>query len=162
MQKHVTFASLPEALGINPLTGESCTYSMRILCDLNERGVALVRAWLGLPEGAALAPSWNLRVGDAPAVASVMLDRDVFARLALFGLLREGWHYVVQKGDITAFVAFTGDDTECRRYLTEFSMDDFARYGWKLHRNPRPAAIPNTHVIDDATRNVHAFTGRAV
>ena len=35
--------------GINALTGESCAYSMRMLCDLNERGVKTMGAYFGIP-----------------------------------------------------------------------------------------------------------------
>lgn len=70
--------------GINFLTGESCAYSMRLLCDLSATGAETIRQFLGLPVGSALAENWNSRVGEAEAVASIHLPKGMFAELARF------------------------------------------------------------------------------
>ncbi len=70
--------------GINFLTGEACGYSMRLLCDLSRPGEELIATFLGLPSATTFNPNWNSMVGDAPAVASIMLPHGLFKDLARF------------------------------------------------------------------------------
>lgn len=73
--------------GVNLLTGEADRLSFRILCDLNEDGCALVSDYLGLPRDTKYADNWNSRVGEKPALGSVMLSADTLWELARFALL---------------------------------------------------------------------------
>ena len=74
-------------LGIEYLTAESCAFSMRVLCDLNEDGVALIKDFFGAEP---VQPNWNSRVADKPAVRSIMLTPFAFTDLWIHGMLRKG------------------------------------------------------------------------
>jgi hypothetical protein len=153
----VTHSTLPKHLGINPLTGEACALSMRILCDLNEDGASLIRDYLSLPEDCPLSPAWNGTVGDKPAIASVTIERGMFPALVHFALFRAGCQYVYGRDDSADSSGFSDSD------LTEYPalagyIDGSSRagfdMGFRLYRNPRHAG-PSV-----GTRTVHAFTGR--
>ena len=156
--KSISFSTLPEKLGINPLTGEACAYGMRVLCDLNEDGTALVAAFLGMP-GALFPGNWNSMVGTKPALGSVMLTRGVFPSLVRFALFREGFQYVLQGEGNTDATGF--NDRDLREYpalsmYLDGSSTMLKQNGGhaQLYRNPRnPAAS-----VGD--RNVHQFSGR--
>lgn len=90
MSKHLTFSNL-HTIGINPLTGEACAFSMRILCDVNDKGAELVKDFLGLPVGTKLADAWNREVNCYPAIGSIMVERGLFPSLARFALFRSGF-----------------------------------------------------------------------
>jgi len=70
-----------EQLGINYLTAESCGLSMRLLCDVNQKGKETVEAFLRC---SLTSENWNSKVNGEPAVASVMLTRGVLDELAAF------------------------------------------------------------------------------
>ncbi|HMN10959.1 MAG TPA: hypothetical protein PKD55_01390 [Bellilinea sp.] len=83
--------------GINPLTGEACGLSMRILCDVTEEGKALLENALGV-QGLNMWEGWN----GAPY--SVMLFREMFPLLVIFAAIMDGAKAVIyvpyQKKDI--------------------------------------------------------------
>jgi hypothetical protein len=151
--KHVNAIGDLVQYGINPLTGEACTYSMRILCDLSAEGAALVANYFGLPhcEGMVIFnKNWNSMVGDKPAVASVMLARDCFATLARFAMFNvDQCEYVVvsKAGDITGF-SHTDDYGPKYLELVQNSPDGI----YTLYRNYNKGSTTG--------RNQHAFTGR--
>ena len=138
-----------QQFGIQYLTGEACTYSLRILCDLSEEGCLLVCDYLGLPPDTKFAANWNSMVGSAPAVASVMLARDSVRQIAHFAFFRMG-----------ALAMLTKHGT----YVGIFDADLLERYvkliaenpdmGYDLYRNTR------TGNPAEGSRNVHAMTGR--
>ena len=70
-----------EQYGIMALTGEACTLSMRLLCDLTQEGANVVTRFLGggltFNEGFA----WNSR-----GVTSVMLPTNIYPELGAFCL----------------------------------------------------------------------------
>ncbi len=155
--KNLTFATLP-TLGINPLTGEACALAMRVLCDLNEDGAALLREYLGLPSTAKLADNWNSTVNDKPAVASIMLERHAFASLMRFALLRDGWPYVAGNDADNAFLAFGADDLAGNPALQMYVNGDCnVMAHMRLYRNPNATFGPV-----QGTRCVHQMTGRAL
>lgn len=157
MIKHLTYSSL-YSIGVNPLTGEACAFSQRILCDLSEKGAELIRDYLGLPPDTKLAPNWNTRVGNYDAVASVMLDRNAFHALGVFALLRAGYQYVVcPDGESVHFTAFADADLKEYADLGRYLDGSFASLmpNLRVYRNPR-----STRAV--GSRNEHAFTGRVL
>jgi len=68
--------------GVIPLTGEACGLAMRILCDLTEDGVQLIREFLRVEP---TAEPWN-REG----VKSIMLPVSIFQELWIFAHVRAG------------------------------------------------------------------------
>lgn len=122
--------------GVNPLTGEACAHNLRILCDLSTSGVTLLTQFLGVNTLThALTPNWNSRVGERPAVASVMLPRETLRPLLVFALLQQGHDYV------------TVDDP------TGYTQEEWDRYP-----GPKPAAIRNL----GRQRNTHEMSGRTL
>ena len=82
-----------ERFGIICLTGESCGYGRRLLCDLTSKGAATVARFFGLasPDGELFAKNWNHGKRDDPHVASIMLPRNgILDELALFCCLDQG------------------------------------------------------------------------
>jgi hypothetical protein len=72
-------------LGFDLLTGEACGLGARILCDITESGRQLLAEVLGLT-GLVPADAWNHRPGT---VGSVMIPREMFTPLIVFGLFRD-------------------------------------------------------------------------
>ena len=161
--KTVSYSNLPD-LGINPLTGEACAFSMRILCDLDEIGVSLIKEYLGLAHDTTFQKNWNSSVGGHPAVAAVMLERSMFPALVRFALFRQGYRYVLQEEGGTNATGFNDEDQ--RRGYTDLSLyiDGTSSLLKEnggcllLHRNPRGGGGQPYQ----GSRNVHAFTGRTV
>jgi hypothetical protein len=155
----VTFSTMPDHIGVNPLTGEACALAMRILCDVSEEGAALVREYLGLPADCALSPAWNSTVGDKPAVASVMIERGAFPALVHFALMRSGCQYVYGRDDSADSSGFCDADLndypDLREYIDGTAQRAGFDQGARLYRNPRSSGP----VV--GTRHVHAFSGRA-
>jgi hypothetical protein len=134
--------------GINILTGERCAYGMRLLCDVNEDGAALMKEYLGVT---GFQPNWNSTVDDKPAVGSVMLDRDSLPRLAQFAMFRAGALAVfVDCGSITPITE--PDRLEAYVQLVQCERFESAT----LIRNP----ALNSNQPHVGSRNVHAFSGR--
>lgn len=139
------------SVGINPLTGEACAYSMRVLCDLSADGALLVGMFLGM-ENIQFRKNWNSKVGEEDAIASVMLPRSIFRDLILFALYQKGFTHVFQSNVDLTYYAYTKGEPELDRYLELFEKGNFKT--WTLHYNP---SGDQPHVGD---RNIHQFTGR--
>ena len=77
------------AYGIDPLTGEACGLSYRILCDVTENGRNVLRKAFGIPH-MNLSPSWNRGTDAAPHVGSILLALEMLVPLAVFSLLESG------------------------------------------------------------------------
>lgn len=130
--------------GINFLTAESCAYSLRLLLDLNEDGVKIVSRWLGGNVNFRDGSNWNPRVGDKPAVASILLSREAIDNLITFILYDVEKCYAIQ-------IDRYGQSGVTRKEFDRLSDDqkkDF-RINW---------ALESDNVKNG--RNVHQFTGR--
>lgn len=143
--------------GINALTGESCAYSMRLLCDLNEDGVDLMRQFLGLPATVGMeelysqfSSNWNSRVGDKPAIASIMLPRGVYDDLCRFIIFLKTYDYAL-KDNGGGWSGYTAVWLTQHR-ITAVKMEEL--HEGRLYRNPRN---PEASV---GSRNVHQATNR--
>lgn len=150
--KSITFGNLHE-LGINPLTGEACAFSMRVLCDLNRDGAELVKRYLGLPLSADLHENWNSMVDGKPAVACIMMDRAMFDPLIRFYLFTQGFDCLY--GQSCCYTAYTLDELEKNEALK--SVHSGAIGSGKLYINP----TSYSNAPRNGDRNVHAATGRA-
>lgn len=140
-----------QELGINPLTGEACAFSMRLLCDLNEDGVRLLQDFFGLlpADPNAIFPTrMNSSVGDKPSVASCMLVRSMFNDLYKFVLMLEGWDVVVQYGN--DWTGMTGEHYE--KYKDHYPGTINVFTNWRGCGN-QPYR---------GSRNIHAMTGRSI
>lgn len=147
-----------EQLGVNCLTGESCRYSMRLLCDLNQAGRELMVDYLGLGAGP-LARPWNSAVDGKPSVASIMLHCESLPQLAKFALFRAGALAVLGGPSPQDLMGLF--ENQLVLDYTEFIARQTEQDGkswYSLWRN---------HGLDTAaphlgSRNVHAISGRSV
>lgn len=71
-----------EQFGVIALTGEACGLAMRLLCDLTEEGVKLIREFMRVEP---TADAWNSK-----GVKSVMLPTSIFRDLWIFAHVRAG------------------------------------------------------------------------
>ena len=109
--KHVHCWNDLRQFGINILTGEACALGMRVLCDLDEQGVRLMREVFGLPdlectlreEMRDLPPECGNQAArlrqrvrqfdrnmNSEGIASIMLPRSLFTDLAVVGCIING------------------------------------------------------------------------
>ena len=132
-----------EEYGVIPLTGEACGLMYRILCDVTERGKAIVEKCLGcqvvLPE------NWNHGTESTPHVGAIMLTPEMLIPLGAFALLESGCREVWLVG--TALIGIERTDSEEEvELLREFH-----------ERNIRRRFAYRGTAGD---RNVHVMTGR--
>lgn len=132
--------------GISLLTGEADPTSLRILCDLNAKGAALVADFLGMPEGTALSAPWNSTVMDEPSVGSVMLPRTAMHDLMLYALLTDPRFSIVIGTTSSSLYALAEDHPYYARWLQVATETP----GYTVYRCPTQS------------RNTHQFTGRTV
>ena len=132
--------------GIDALTGEACAFNMRILCDVNEDGRALLADFFGI-EKTAFKEAWNRFVDGKDAVGSIMLTPNIVPKLAQFAFFRKDYKAVVvfANGTVSAL-----NDTDIPDYK------DRPLPGQNLMFNPTTTSS-QPHV---GSRNVHAMTGR--
>ena len=90
--------------GFNCLTGEACSYGMRLLFDVSERGKKHFEAYFGNTLTIREGTSWNSdfveRKGEerVKSVGSIMLPYnwsfDIYKQLIKFCALQEGYHVI--------------------------------------------------------------------
>ena len=113
--KEITNARDLEQYGITRLTGEACPYSMRVLCDLDQRGRDFVESFFSCKQPY---EAWK------GGVASVMLPHSCWNDLAAFCLLMDGCELVAQvklPGRDPYIVG--GAAEEVNAYLNEYGSD---------------------------------------
>lgn len=74
--------------GVVLLTGESCGLSYRLLCDVTDRGRAIIEKCLGVR--ITFAESWNRGTDDEPHTGSILLAPEMLVPLGVFALLETG------------------------------------------------------------------------
>ena len=131
--------------GIDPLTGEACGLSYRILCDVTENGRTILSKALGIPN-LTLPEPWNRGTTTEPHVGSVMLAFEMLVPLAVFALLESGCKevWLVRDGGV---IGIEPDD------LPEFIDANRQLVG---DRMARTLAYRGTA----GDRNVHMMSGR--
>ena len=140
-----------EQFGIIPLTGESCAYSLRLLCDLTAQGRALIRSFFGLraePEpgsGSVFQEPWNRGSAEDPHVASILLPYGLFITLSTYTLLRKGMAVFVMEG-ASSVLGYEPDSDEHKEaaFCTE---NDRSGY-W---RGPKAGSDRNLHHMSGRT-----------
>lgn len=94
MTKSVSSWADMERYGVFALTGEACTLSMRLLCDLNKDGVHLITRFLGGNLELCPGSNWNYSKG---ANSSIMLPHTILCDLGAFALhVVDGYKVVVR------------------------------------------------------------------
>lgn len=124
--------------GINALTGESCAFNRRMLCDVNAEGAELIRDYLGLPYDCQFQKNWNSTVDGKPAIGSVMLDYATLKPLAIYAMLLRGAPYVMVKQDCVCPVSEEYIAGYCE--ILPNGKYVFQDLGYELIRNKRSGA----------------------
>lgn len=138
--------------GINYLTGESCAYGMRALCDVSNKGRETLCSFLGLPYDTAFAENWNSMVGDDPAIGSMLIPRGLFKELARYIAFHVLNHaYVLEQADGSVH-SYPEGYMEAHGLTIEKARDLLAG-SW--YTNP---AVGRSGTVGG--RNVHAMSGR--
>lgn len=137
-----------QRFGINVLTGESCAYSMRLLCDVSQDGADLLCDFFGLPIDTAFQKNWNSTVGDKPAIGSIMLSRGVFDDLCRFILFSKAGAEEAIRTPAGSWTGYSDINDNMARSIAQVSGQE----GWGRYRNFNCKAA--------SSRNAHAFTGR--
>lgn len=135
-----------EKYGISFLTGESCAYSMRILCSLNEDGVQLLENFLSVKVDGR--PWSGYKINGKETVASIMIPYGLFSDLATFCLFH------IEKMDV---VILTGS------YIVGCSRDHYEEHA-ETYKEVYGKAIVKRNPINPTVsrngRNVHQMSGR--
>jgi hypothetical protein len=136
--------------GITGLTGESCAYGIRMLCDVSEAGKALLADYFGMPD-ISLSRNWNSFVGSEPSIGSIMLSNDIVKNLAQFAFFRQGALAVIcQEREVNGV----------------FTLEMLKAYEDYLQKYPNSgSSLRRNHSISSSapmqgSRNVHAMTNR--
>ncbi len=129
-----------EAYGVDPLTGEACSLGYRILCDLTQKGKAIVERCLSVE---IRSENWNSGSRDDPHVACIMMTAEMLQPLAVFALLESGCREVW----VTEHAAFGVEPED-----TEEQVDMMKR----CHHPNRRFAYRGP--FED--RNLHQMSGR--
>jgi hypothetical protein len=141
--------------GVMYLTGESCSYGRRLLCDLTEKGARSVARFFGIasePPGETFAINWNQGGADDPHVASIMLPRFGFLdELAVFCALDQGAAAVVVRGEGPVTVFESDED------LDEIGWD---RKSWWISDDCKYESLRGCKIYSNVGRNEHKFSGR--
>lgn len=89
-----------EEFGIVVLTGEACSLTYRVLCDLTDQGKRVIEKCLSVE---IRSEPWNSGSKNHPHVASIMLTSDMVVPLAVFALLARDHpgHHAAGCGDVS-------------------------------------------------------------
>ncbi|MGF6604360.1 hypothetical protein P3T23_009115 [Paraburkholderia sp. GAS448] len=144
-----------EHFGIKALTGEACTYMMRVLCDVNEDGRLGILDYLSLPVDTVLTGPWNGLVNGKPSVGSIMLHRDCLPALAEFMLRRADVKALVRLPSSGSIVGLFTDERVAQYEQLLRDLPN-STHSWQVQRISR-SAQPCI-----GSRNIHLATGRAL
>jgi hypothetical protein len=144
-----------EHFGIRALTGEACSYMMRILCDVNEDGRLGILDYLSLPVDTVLTGPWNSQVNGNPSVGCIMLHRDCLSALAEFMLRRAGAKALVRSQSSGSIVGLFTDErvTQYEKLVSDWPEVTRSWQIQRISRSPQPCI---------GSRNIHSATGRAL
>jgi hypothetical protein len=132
--------------GINPLTGEACPYSQRVLCDLTPRGKKIVFDLLGIPPTIPLSENWN-----SGSSFSMMLPRSLLSHdLPIWCLIDSGCDDII-----------VSSDGICGRQAYDTDEDWENYYQLLVQWNKNPFRVRSTSGPRQGTRMIHAMSGRA-
>lgn len=141
-----------EKYGINPLTGEACAYSLRLLCDVNEDGKQLLERYFGNTIEIRPGSNWNNQVASQPSIGSIMLPYEILQPLSIYiAFYVENCYAVILNVVSNGIIGVTEDELE--QYLS-------IRPNLQIRRNyhHEPGRLDSSIVRGD--RNIHQMTGR--
>ena len=137
--------------GIDALTGEACSLSCRMLCDLSASGKRRILDFLGLPPNTQLKENWNSGSGNitGKSVASILLPLSAFEELAAFCL--------VDTDHVQVFSSNDGHVHGIKRdskYLSQYTKNSIEKF-CNVRRFYHTLDVPSVGLSSQ-----HAMTGR--
>lgn len=147
-----------EQFGVNPLTGEACSFGMRTLCDVNKAGLDLVTEFFSA-DSMNLHPNWNTKVNGEPSIGAIMLTRGTMRDLAQFAFFRAGAIAVL---DLAHEIKPIFTEERLKQYQDLIAKSDnpskFLGADHHLRTNP---AYQSTQPMQ-GSRAIHAMSGRTI
>ncbi len=138
-----------EKYGINPLTGEACAYSLRILCDVNQSGKELLERYFGNTITINPGSNWNSEVNKEPAIGSVMLPHEFLKPLATFILFHiEHCFAIIDQAGSGLYGVSEADLAQYLEYMPN---------GLNFRRNYQYQSDPS---VVQGDRNIHQMSGK--
>jgi hypothetical protein len=142
--------------GIDYLTGESCAYGYRGLCDLEPRGIALIAECFGINMDlfeASLPDAWNSR-----GVKSIMLAPQLIVPLAMFACFREGCTkvYIMHNSDKVVGIGLDDKPEDVERWESW----NQGTYCEACRRYGAGGGIAFQYSNPGRSRNQHQMSGR--
>lgn len=131
-----------EQYGVDALTGESDSHSYRILCDVTQRGKAIIERTMDTQ--LTLHDPWNSGSKDDPHIGSLLLPLEFVPSIAVFCLLAdpkltEAW--LLKSGQVMGFGV---EDTEQKEAIQKFHEGEIRKVFYARSQD----------------RNLHIFTQR--
>ena len=152
--------------GLKALTGEACSFGMRMLCDVNDKGRRLLESFFGMT-GLSLASNYNSTVEEYGDVnGSLVLGHKTLWELMIYvGFYIERCTMLAimeKRGSIAGIYSNDPDDVaKFRDNAPEYYMGTDVQVlsnDWQEVWAPRN---PNNMPSSDG-RNIHQSTGRAL
>ena len=144
-----------EPYGIDMLTGESCAYGYRVLCDLTEDGIELVANCLGIQNLEAfklsLPEAWNTK-----GIRSIMLSPGMFQNLSVFACFDSNCShaYIMYSGSVI------GVEQGDQKYMDGWINGHQASYCEACDRYGKGGGIQHRYANPGFSRNTHQMSGR--
>lgn len=135
--------------GIEPLTGEACGLSYRLLCDVTQNGRHIIEKTLGIAQ-LALPDCWNRGDARNPHIGSIMLVPELLIPLAIFALLENGCEEVLRTKTGELIGVEAADD---RNRLAELK---------RRHAEADNLVRRYAYAGTAGDRNRHEMTGRVI
>lgn len=118
------------AHGVEPLTGEACGLSYRILCDVTARGKKTLEKALGVAQ-LGLHENWNGGSPSDPHIGSIMLAPDLLPFVGVFALLEAGCSEVwLTKGHTVVGIEATDSPEQVETFKRRHANDLARRFGY--------------------------------
>jgi hypothetical protein len=155
MKHYKTWNDLREH-GIDYLTGESCAYGYRGLCDLTRRGIQLVAATMGITDVTrfteSLPEAWNSK-----GVRSIMLAHQLLTPLAVFACWESGCSkaYIMYDDSVVGIEA-SDNPEDVQRWL-EWNQ---GKYCQECRRYGAGGGVALQYSNPGFSRNQHQMSGR--
>ena len=146
------------AYGFNCLTGEACGYNYRLLVDVDEKAIEIIKKVMDLPE-ITVRENWN-----SGSIGSIMLPHCMFEPIAVFCLLNDGYEQVYTTED--GIIGASGEENDSIKEMLSEEDKKFEEYyyanGNKWPEWTRLFGGVRRRIKNTNPRNVHQMSGRVV
>lgn len=141
--------------GINALTGESCGFGLRMLCDVTEQGKSLLTDYFGCAN-LDLSPAWNSHTNGEPVVGSIMLSHQLLRPLAEFVFFTKG-ALAIMSNSQEVMGLFTAEEVALYEAKERDDKASLSPLNWRLQYKPLNYRADGS---SSGSRHQHAMTAR--